>query len=200
MAKRFESHHRSFDETDLFYQVWSPTPRARGLVIITHGLGEHSECYHPLARALSDDGWMVWAWDLRGHGRSEGKRGYARHVDDFVADLKGLHTLAREQHPDLDPVLFGHSLGGLITLRALQTYALKVSAQVLSAPALGILVDVPAWKSTAAKFANSWWPQLTLYNEVRNEDLSLRNRQSSPRQDLAGHFFEYARGLCPCPR
>ena len=76
-VQRFEGHFKGSESNELFYQTWTPE-KVRGLFVITHGLAEHSECYHPLAKMLSDDGWLVYAWDLRGHGRSEGKRGYIK--------------------------------------------------------------------------------------------------------------------------
>ena len=170
-VKRYEGHLSGFDQTELFFQTWTPDV-VRGVFLITHGLGEHSESYHPLAEALAERGWQVYAWDLRGHGKSDGKRGYVRHVDDFVSDLSLVHRLARERHASHQLVLFGHSLGGLITLRYAETKAPDYAAMALSSPALGLTVAVPAMKQLLAQVARKWLPTLTMSNEIRHEDLS----------------------------
>lgn len=171
MAQRYEGVFDGHDETELFFQTWTPEAE-RGVLIITHGLAEHSECYHTLARTLSDDGWSVYAWDMRGHGRSEGKRGYARDVRDFVDDLDRFHGLVRSRHPDREPVLLGHSLGGLVTLRFFQAHRPASAALVFSSPALGLSMAVPKVKEALARVAVRWLPTLTMYNEVRYEDLT----------------------------
>lgn len=172
MPQRFEGHFEGHDQTELFFQTWVPE-NIRGVLIITHGLAEHSECYHPLAKALCDDGWLVYAWDMRGHGRSEGKRGYAPHISSFVADLEIFAQFVKQKHGDVNLVFFGHSLGGLVTLRYLEgSNAVEYAALALSSPATGLSIKVPKIKESIAHLAMKWLPTLTMYNEVRYEDLT----------------------------
>jgi alpha-beta hydrolase superfamily lysophospholipase len=189
MLQRFEGHFAGFDETELFFQTWSNSGASalvgansqseesgpRGTFIITHGLGEHSECYHPLAKVLAENGWHVMAWDLRGHGRSEGKRGYVNHFSDFRRDLEIFVRLARKQSRGAQTpfILFGHSMGGLITLEHfLHSGDPKPDACVLSSPAVGIAVHVPPFKVKLAEVAEKWLPAITLGNEINYSDLS----------------------------
>ncbi len=171
MPKRYEGHFKGHDQTELFYQTWTPE-KVRGLILITHGLAEHSECYNSLAQSLADDGWKVFAWDMRGHGRSEGKRGYMRHISDSINDLGCFYDLVNRERDGKKLVLIGHSLGGLITLRYLQTNKNECAAVVLSSPALGLSMDVPKLKEQLARIAIRWLPTITLYNEIQYEDLS----------------------------
>lgn len=171
MPQRFEGQFDGHDQTELFFQTWTPD-NVRGVMILTHGLAEHSECYHPLAKALCDDGWLVYAWDLRGHGRSEGKRGFVRHLSYYVDDLECFYQLIRKKHPDVNLAFFGHSMGGLVTLRYLQSKKPNYSALALSSPALGLSVAVPKIKEALAHVAVRWMPTLTMYNEIKYEDLS----------------------------
>ncbi|MGE0528976.1 MAG: lysophospholipase [Bdellovibrionales bacterium] len=172
MPQRHESHFKGFDQTELFFQTWTPaTPR--GALVITHGLAEHSECYHSLAKTLMEDGWQVFAWDMRGHGRSEGKRGYVREFSYYIKDLDTFVTLVNAtRNTDQNLVFLGHSMGGLVTLRFLQTHRADHAALVLSSPAFGLSVAVPKMKEMLAHFAARWAPTLTMYNEIRYEDLS----------------------------
>jgi alpha-beta hydrolase superfamily lysophospholipase len=172
MPQRFEGQFDGFDQTELFFQTWMPES-VRGVLVITHGLAEHSECYHPLARALAEDGWLVYAWDMRGHGRSEGKRGFVRHISNYVDDLACFHRLVASKHRDQNLVFFGHSLGGLVTLRYLQSAApVEFAALALSSPCLGLTVKVPPFKEKLAHVALRWLPTLTMYNEIKYEDLT----------------------------
>jgi hypothetical protein len=62
---RMEGRFTSFDSTPIFYQGWKPLTDAKAVVIITHGQGEHSECYHRVVRHFAGKGFEFWAWDLR---------------------------------------------------------------------------------------------------------------------------------------
>src|SRR5687768_7132721 len=137
MPQRFEGQFQGSDQTELFFQTWVPD-KVRGIFLITHGLAEHSECYHNLARILVEDGWQVFAWDMRGHGRSEGKRGFVKHLSYYIDDLEIFYNQVAKQVPGQNIVMFGHSMGGLITLRYLQSKRVNHSALVLSSPALGL--------------------------------------------------------------
>jgi len=171
MSQRFEGQFKGSDQTELFFQTWTPD-KVRGVILITHGLAEHSECYHSLAKILADDGWQVYAWDMRGHGRSEGKRGFVKHLSYYIDDLEIFYSLVAKQAGDHNIVMFGHSMGGLVTLRYLQCKRVKYSALVLSSPALGLSIQVPKLKEALAKVAVKWLPTLTMYNEIKYEDLT----------------------------
>jgi lysophospholipase len=175
---RSEGHFLS-RQTELFYQSWT-TPRARATLVLTHGMGEHSEAYVKSADALARLGWNVIAWDLRGHGRSAGKRGHVDHFTDYTGDLSQflLHLQKNGQLPEAF-ALVGHSMGGLITLKYLIEEAKdgasddpRPKACVLSSPLLDVALKVPAIKDLAGRWLNHIWPSLTLYNEIRYTDLT----------------------------
>lgn len=174
MANRFEGAFRSFDQAELFYQLWS-VDQPKGTIIVTHGLAEHSECYHPFAKTLQADGWEIFGWDLRGHGRSEGKRGYVRDFSDYCKDLRAfVELIIKERQAKTTPLyLFGHSMGGLIsTLTTMDWPSPPVQGLLLSSPAFGIAVQVPVLKDKVARLAHKFLPTLTLYNELNYNDLS----------------------------
>jgi alpha-beta hydrolase superfamily lysophospholipase len=174
MSTRFEGTIHAHDQTELFFQLWS-VEAPRGTMVVTHGLAEHGECYHNLAKALQPDGWETYALDLRGHGRSEGKRGYVRHFHDFVDDLRAFVELVVKNRKNKNGplVLFGHSMGGLITaLLAMEWKPPPFQAIVLSSPLFGIAMAVPKVKEQAARLAARWLPSLTLANDIKYADLS----------------------------
>lgn len=174
MYRRQEGRLKGFQNIDLFFQIWE-NPNARGTVIVTHGQGEHSECYHRLVDAFKNDMWSFWAWDMRGHGQSEGKRGYAADFDNYVRDYQIFldHALNDSRIKGKPTVLLSHSMGGTVQLKTLiEKPNLPVVAQVCSAPLLGVAVPVPAIKDVAATVANTVYPQITMWNEIRNDMLT----------------------------
>jgi alpha-beta hydrolase superfamily lysophospholipase len=179
MIERREGHFTGQGEIDLFYQTWSPTDSrspTRKTLVITHGFAEHSECYRNTADKMASRGWDVCAWDLRGHGRSEGKRGYIANFNDYSADLGCfLRFLKESKRIDDNFVLVGHSMGGLITLmHRLEDNQVtpKPKALALSSPQLGLSVQVPVIKDVAARVLSRLLPSVTLFNELKYNDLT----------------------------
>ena len=172
---RREGHFRGYGGTELFFQSWS-RPENNETLVITHGIAEHSECYAPTAESLVHFGWNIVAWDLRGHGRSEGKRGYVAEFADYSRDLAHLlKFLKSSDRIKSNFALLGHSMGGLVTLRHLvddETGAPRPRAAVLSSPLLGIALAVPVVKDMAAKLLNRILPTITLHNEIRYDELT----------------------------
>ncbi|MEM9557675.1 MAG: lysophospholipase [Acidobacteriota bacterium] len=124
------------DEPTLFWRSWRPQA-VRGTLQIVHGLGEHGGRYAELARRFVADGWRVVAGDLRGFGRSDGPRGHVDHFDAYSRDVAAL--AARWNDAGARPrVLYGHSMGGVVALRAVldAVPADRPDALVLSAPGL----------------------------------------------------------------
>ena len=178
MYERSELFFQGHDQAKLFLQKWS-VKNSVGTILITHGQAEHSDCYHRLIDGFAGSGWNFIAWDLRGHGKSEGLRGYAKDFSDYVADYSLFiqKVLSFEDVNTKPVILLGHSMGGLIQTCGLieNKFAEKypaIKAQVLSSPFFGIAVNVPAWKDTGANFMNIIFPKLTLSNELKYEQLS----------------------------
>lgn len=173
--KRHEGYFNGYQNQKLFYQEWTRN-NPKGLVVITHGHGEHSECYHRLIDGLYSSGWNFVAWDWRGHGRSEGKRGFAGHFSHYCWDYqKFLELLAQQDsHKNLPWIALGHSMGGLIQTHELMNtkLSLPIRAQVLSSPLFGVRVEVPLMKDLAALAAFHLYPKLTLWNELKQEQFS----------------------------
>jgi hypothetical protein len=112
---------------------------------------------------------------LRGHGRSNGKRGYAANFNDFVYDMEIFLEEAFKTFKFKAPViLLGHSMGGLIQTKFLITNPNKfqIKAQVLSSPLFGFSVAVPSIKDKAARILYATFPKVTLGNELSYDMLT----------------------------
>lgn len=174
MFKRSEAFFQGDKKTRLFYQSWEPT-QVKGHIVITHGQAEHSGCYQRLIEGLKDLSYAVYAWDLRGHGRSDGHRGFVREFSEYVKDFEAfLQHLRNDRnlYPE-DLTLVGHSMGGLIQLKTLaQNTHWSFRSQVLSSPMLGVAVEVPLYKDLAALVLSKLMPTITLGNEIKFSDLT----------------------------
>ena len=114
---------------DIYYEEHG----AGSAIIMTHGLGDSSALWKPLAEALADSYKLV-AWDMRGHYQSEAPQDLAEYTQDAV--VEDLRALA--DHLGLEKAVYGgHSLGGYTALRFYEKYPERVSALVLHAAGPG---------------------------------------------------------------
>lgn len=74
--QHFEFGWQTEDGLQLYAQGWQPDTEPRGVICLVHGLGEHSGRYAHLAAFLNQAGYALLTFDLRGHGKSEGRRGH----------------------------------------------------------------------------------------------------------------------------
>lgn len=154
-------HIVAADGLKLPTRAWLPDDDApRAAVVIVHGLGEHVGRYDALATRLVRAGFAVHGYDQRGHGFAQGPRAQVRRFEDLVADLAQFVATVRAWHPDAPLVLFGHSLGGVVAARALQTNAVRADLLVLSSPALRDGTDVPGWARAAVALLAEPFPGL----------------------------------------
>lgn len=127
------------DGDNLAMQDW-PLPeglRLRGVVIVVHGLGEHAGRYDALARRLNEWGFAVRGYDHYGHGDSNGVRGALPVDDRLVTDLADVIDSTRLRMDEGVPlIVFGHSMGGLVSACMVSQGKLPVDGLVLSSPAL----------------------------------------------------------------
>ncbi len=119
----------------LFERAWLPAAPAR-LVVLVHGLAEHSGRYDAVGSWLARRGWAVHAWDQRGHGRSQGERTHVARFDAFLDDASAFLARVHARHPELARVVLGHSMGGLVVASLLEREPTAAAAGVLSAAAL----------------------------------------------------------------
>ena len=105
------------DGINIFGQVWEPdVVSAKAIVCLVHGLGEHSSRYAHVAQALGRDGFVLYAFDLRGHGRSGGSRGHVPSIESAMDDIDILLDHAKADYPGLPVFLYGHSNGATFVL------------------------------------------------------------------------------------
>lgn len=158
----------------LYGEVFVPPGTPRGVVVITHGYAEHCGRYREVANVIVRAGWAALSYDVRGHGKSPGPRGFIDRFATYLDDFDAAIAAARALVPDAAPtVLVGHSHGGLITLRALcGDRPPRAAAAVLSSPYLGLKLAVPAYRKVLGRLASRVAPGFAQPAPLRAEDLT----------------------------
>lgn len=104
------------DGAEIFYRKLNPKAKPKAAVVLIHGFGDHSGGLQNLTTSLVKNKYLVYAIDLRGHGKSSGQRGFIRNWNEFREDLNVLLKLVGAEDPELPLFMIGHSMGGVITL------------------------------------------------------------------------------------
>ncbi len=167
-----ETRIQTSDHLSLYVQGWEPPGEVRASVCLVHGLGEHSQRYAHLAQFLTEHGYSLWAFDLRGHGRSEGARGHTPTYDYLLDDIAINLESVRARYPGKRQFLYGHSLGGnLVISYALRRRPSQVSV-IATAPLLRLAFDPPVIKVTLGKVMNFLYPAFSQSNGLDRSALS----------------------------
>lgn len=149
------------DGVQLFEQSWAPeAPRA--VVLLVHGFAEHSARHASAALHLARRGYAVQTFDLRGHGRSQGKRCFVRVFDEYLDDTGALLLRAQRRWPSQPVFLLAHSLGGLITSLFVIHERSEVSGLILSAPVVRLGRDYSPFKIGASLALGRAFPHLPM--------------------------------------
>jgi alpha-beta hydrolase superfamily lysophospholipase len=156
---------REANAPTIAYEVHQPEGPVRGRVLLTHGFGEHRLRYSHVIDAWLKRGLLVLAYDLRGHGASEGRRGHVEHFSDYVDDGSALLD-ELERLPGAwggaPSVVFGHSLGGLISIHLALRHPSRIRLLALSSPFLGLAMQVPTLKLAVGRAMSRYAPKFSL--------------------------------------
>ena len=158
---------RTFDGVSgvpIVYDVWTPDTDPTGVVLICHGYAEHARRYDHVAQRFGEAGLLTYALDLRGHGRSGGRRVYLKNIGEYTADFHHLVGLATAAHPELKRVVLGHSMGGGVVFTYGVEHPDDYAAMVLSGPAVYAQDAVSPVMIAVAKVLGSLLPGLPVEN------------------------------------
>jgi alpha-beta hydrolase superfamily lysophospholipase len=151
-----------FDGLLLYFQAWLPAGiRRRAVLINLHGLGDHSGLYPNLANYFPQRGIALYAYDMRGNGRSPGQRAYLRRWDEYRGDLHSFIQRVRDWEPELPLFLLGNSLGALVVLEYALQQPSGLTGVIAAAPPLGQL-GVPPVLMTLGRWCSRILPRLSL--------------------------------------
>ena len=154
-------------------QAWRPEAEPAAVLAVVHGYGEHGGRYRGLAEDKAARGYAVHVYDLRGHGRSAGRRGHLGRFSDYLDDTAVYLDAVREEQPGRPLILLGHSLGGLIAAAYVEDRpAQGFAGLILSSPFLRLGMPVPPLKLSAARLLSVVAPTVNVGNTVLAAALS----------------------------
>lgn len=166
----------------LFVQEWKPWGKAKGRVLLVHGLNDHCNKYTHVARRFVNAGYIVIAHDAHGHGRSDGFRAHASSFDHYVKDARFVLSDSTRRslpaHRRLPTFVLGHSLGGAVAIHL---------ARDKPPPLLrGLLLTAPAVRVYSNPILRAFAPILATLAPllpVQRVRFDRRRRPTEPRPD-----------------
>ena len=161
-----KSHWKFSKKITLFFQEHLPPSNPKGIITIVHGLGSHSSRYTHFADFFTRNGYVILAFDLPGHGYSDGIRGHADSYDQIADIIQHFLDYASLEYPNLPQYLYGHSMGGGLVLFYLITRQNKLTAAIASSPGLVPARTPSKSKYLAAKIFSALFPTFQIENDL----------------------------------
>jgi alpha-beta hydrolase superfamily lysophospholipase len=154
-------------------QAWRPEGEPAAVLAVVHGYGEHGGRYRGLAEDMAARGYAVHVYDLRGHGRSAGRRGHLGRFSDYLDDTAVYLEAVREEQPGRPLLLLGHSLGGLIAAAYAEDRPTEgLAGLILSSPFLRLGIPVPPLKIGTVRLLSLAAPFMKIGNTLDSAALS----------------------------
>lgn len=136
--QEIEFNWKTSDNLTIYAKEWK-VKNPRAVICIVHGLGEHCNRYNHLAAYFAAQHMALLAYDRRGHGKSEGKRGRTRSYNDFLDEVAELLSHTIDRYEETPIFLYGHSMGGNIAMN----YALRRHPTIKGLIATGPWIKLP---------------------------------------------------------
>lgn len=173
------------DRKKMFAQSWTAEEDRKILVLLVHGLGEHSSRYEPWAGYFNQRGISFLTMDLHGHGRSEGKKGHIRSLEILLDDIDLLWSKADDLFPDYKKILYGHSMGGNLVLNYIIRRAKLPDALIVTSPWIKLFDEPSPNLLLLTKKLQKILPSLTISNRLKAEQIShdpevVKNYEKDP--------------------
>jgi alpha-beta hydrolase superfamily lysophospholipase len=185
---------KTFDSIKLFEQSYSPGEYIKGVIIIIHGLTEHSGFYSRVSRKFSENKYAINLFDLRGHGKSDGSLAFIDSFGDYLNDLSVFLDIVKNRYPKTPLFLLGHGMGGIISALYVIENRPEIRGLILSAPALDMNKFISPFLQNISLILGILfprWPLVKMNSSALSTDSTvIQNYESDP---LIYHGKIYAR-------
>lgn len=158
-------------ENKEFYRAWI-VEQSKKILVISHGLGEHSNRYEHFANYMNENNFSVYALDYWGHGKSFGNRGHIESFSDYAEQLKRFIEFVKNKENVETVDLLGHSLGAVIVHDLIKDWTNALNKIILSNPGYKKKVPPTAIKVFLGNLVGKLFPKLSLNNELDVNGLS----------------------------
>jgi len=159
------------DGLNLYAKEWKPEGKVKAVVALVHGLGEHIGRYDHVAEAFGKAGYAMVGFDQRGHGKSEGIRGFEGYeaiMDDIAQNIQN----ARDRYPGVPVFLYGHSLGGNLVLYYALMRKPELKGVIATSPGLATAQPLPPALKLMTKVLYRIGPSMKINNGLALDGLS----------------------------
>ena len=174
-----ESTFKGVGSLNIATKSWQPEGKPRGIMILIHGFNAHSGYMVWPAEQFAAKGFVVYALDLRGRGKSQGERFYVEKFSDYLGDVNKLVDIAKLENPALPVYVLGHSAGGVIASSYVFEHQDEISGLICESFAFD--VGLPDLVALALKGVSHLTPHLHVF-ALNNADFS-RNPQAVARMN-----------------
>lgn len=149
-----------------FYGQYWQGATTKAVVVLAHGMGEHSNRYTHVAQKLTDNGFAAVAFDHFGHGKTGGKRGHNPNFEAVLESVEKVIKKAKSVFPKKPIFLYGHSMGGNTIVNYVLRRNHDLKGAVATSPFLKLAFNPPAVKIFVGKLLQHIAPSLTMGNEL----------------------------------
>ena len=144
----------------LYRQAWLPDIAPKAILLIVHGIAEHSGRYMNLVNYFVPKGYAVYSFDLRGHGKSDGKRSYIERFSYYIDDLQTFFNLVRTENPNTKIFMVGHSMGSTISIDYALEHQSELQGLIISGTTLKLGSSISKAAILMAKILSVLMPKM----------------------------------------
>jgi alpha-beta hydrolase superfamily lysophospholipase len=170
-------YSKGADNNQIWNYYWEPDSTPKAVIALIHGFGEHSGRYAHWALRFAERDIAFCAFDLPGHGKSDGKRGYTKSYQDIISDIDLFLTHLRKTYPNIPIILYGHSMGGNLAINFAITTRNKFDMLIASSPWLHLSIPLAKWQKCLISILYKIYPQFTVRTPLNAEDMSHNHRE-----------------------
>jgi alpha-beta hydrolase superfamily lysophospholipase len=154
-----------------FVREWIPEKHPKGLILLLHGLSDHSGRFVFVGESFAREGYIFVAPDLRGNGQSEGKRGHFDSLEQVMSDIHFLLQENKKRHPGLPLILYSQSMGGNLAINFALRFPDVITCAIASSPWLRLSKQPSPLLLKLASFLAKAHPRLLIPNGLKSRDL-----------------------------
>ena len=145
---------------NLYRQAWLPDSIPVAALIVVHGIAEQSGRYSNLVNYFVPKGYAIYSFDLRGHGKSDGKRSYVERFSYYLDDLKAFCNKVSEENKNMKTFLVGHSMGSTIAIAYAIEHQRELSGIIVSGTTLKAGASINKTSILMAKILSTLIPKI----------------------------------------
>ena len=167
-----ENYWKSFDNINLYAQTWHASGKPKAVIHLIHDFNEHSSRFDSWAQQISNHGFTVRSFDLRGLGRSEGKRRDSSDYQKFLRDIESFIEQGKKEFPGIPVFLYGQGFGGNLAINYAIQQNLNISGLIVSSPCFEPVKKYSHSQIFLLHFLGTIFPAYLINIPLKAEDIS----------------------------